>query len=181
MIHDRDSQTSTLEASSLAKLRREWEVRLKSLGLEECPGVDDLRAALAHERGRPIELVPVSTGVGPHGLLVETDTADYIAFERDTTPVHQRHIVVHELAHLSCGHRSGMTRHDLVQLLMPSLEPATFRTVLGRTIFSAIEEREAELFATTFLERASASELLRVSPAAVATFEALLCGREAQA
>ncbi len=181
MTIDLGGRGSNLTHRSIAGLRQHWSARLKGLGLDGDSDVDALRSALARERGRPIELVPVTTGAGPHGLLIETDTADYIAFERDTTAVHQRHIVVHELAHLACGHHSGLTRHDLVRLLMPNLKPALVRTVLSRTIFSEAEEREAELFATLFLERASASAPLVVAPAAVARFEALLCGQEALA
>ena len=161
----------------LRDLRRQCTSRIRALGLPEAFDLDLLRTELARRRGRPIELIPVSTGLGPRGLWVETDTADYIAYERETSPVHQRHIIAHELAHIACGHRSGLRREDLARLLLPSLGAETVRGVLGRSIFSADEEREAELFASLVLERAPTTEPLSVSEAAVARFEAFLCGQ----
>jgi hypothetical protein len=178
---NRDESRPFATQASLSELRRTVWTRLHALGVAENSDIGALRDALAAERGRPIELIPVSTGAGPHGLCVEADAADYIAYERDTTPLHQQHIAAHELAHLACGHNSGLTRDQAVQMLAPRVEGQAVRLVLGRTMYSGAEEQEAELFATLFLERVSTAAPLAVSPAAVARFEALLCGREAQA
>ena len=160
----------------LRDLRRQCASRIRALGLPDAFDLDLLRTELARRRGRPIELIPVNTGLGPRGLWAATDTADYVVYERETSPVHQRHIIAHELAHIACGHRSGLSREDLARLLLPSLSGETVRGVLGRSVFSADEEREAELFASLVLERAPATQPLSASEAAVARFEAFLCG-----
>ncbi|MFE0458516.1 ParH-like protein [Kitasatospora sp. NPDC058965] len=113
-------------------------------------------AALAEQRGRPIDLVPV-TG-RPHlpcGLLVTTDTADCIVYAADTTALHQQHILLHEAAHLICGHHeSAPTAATAARTLLPNLSPALVARVLGRTVYSEPQEQEAELLASMILHRA---------------------------
>lgn len=62
-------------------------------------------AAIAHRRGKHIELVPAPLDTGlPCGLLVSTDEVDYIVHRTDTTVLHALHTDMHELAHLLLGH-----------------------------------------------------------------------------
>jgi hypothetical protein len=42
-----------------------------------------------------LALVPAAIATSCSGMWVGTDEADFIFYARDTTPVHQRHIVVH--------------------------------------------------------------------------------------
>jgi hypothetical protein len=112
--------------------------------------------ALAARRGRPIQLVPV---VGrpqlPCGLLVTTDSADCIVYAADTTELHQQHILLHEAAHLICGHHeSAPTAAAAARLLLPNLSSALVGRVLGRTVYSEPQEREAELLGSLILHRA---------------------------
>ncbi|MFF7981768.1 hypothetical protein ACFZDK_22000 [Streptomyces sp. NPDC007901] len=76
----------------------------------------------ARTRGRPIELVPVSAR--PHlpcGLLVTTDRTDRILCPADTTPLHQQHIQLHEVAHLLCGHHeTSPAASSAAQVLLPT-------------------------------------------------------------
>ncbi|WP_371500961.1 ParH-like protein [Kitasatospora sp. NBC_00374] len=114
--------------------------------------------ALSEQLDRPIELIPLPTGVrAPCGLLVSTDRADYIGFPTDTTPLHQQHIVLHEVGHLLCGHRGGLARADDATAgpLFPHLSGELIRRVLGRTVYSELQEQEAELFASLALHRTS--------------------------
>ncbi|MET8977042.1 ParH-like protein [Streptomyces sp. NPDC004539] len=117
-------------------------------------------ARLAEDRDRPIELVPVSAR--PHlpcGLLVTTDRADRILYPADTTPLHQQHIQLHEVAHLLCGHHetSGAAT-SAVAVLLPHLPPALVRRVLGRTVYTEPQEEEAELVASLILSRAALAD-----------------------
>ncbi|MGK4584274.1 ParH-like protein [Kitasatospora sp. HPMI-4] len=108
-------------------------------------------AALAHQRGRPIELLPVAWQPStPCGLLVTADQADYILYCADTSALHQQHILLHEAAHLLCGHQGG-ARRPLG--LTPHLSPDLVRRVLGRTVYTEPEEEEAELLASLVLHR----------------------------
>jgi hypothetical protein len=111
--------------------------------------------ALGDERGRRIELIPVVTEPGqPCGLLVSTNQADYIFYAANTTQLHQLHIRCHEVAHLLRGH-GGTTALDVdvSRLLMPSLPASVIERVLGRTVYSAEEEHDAELLASLIMRR----------------------------
>jgi len=118
-------------------------------------------AELAAGRGRPIELMQVSVPAsGPCGLLMSTERADYILYPANTTALHRRHILLHEVGHLLCGHVGADGGADGIALdaaagktLMPNLSPELVRRVLGRTSYSAVEEQEAELLASLLAQR----------------------------
>lgn len=117
---------------------------------------DTFVAAVAEHRGRPIELMPIPSVTGvPCGLLMTTDHADYILYPVNTTELHQRHILLHEVSHLLCGH-TGTVEIDAAatRALMPNLSPELVRRVLGRSVYTESEEREAELLATLIAQRA---------------------------
>jgi hypothetical protein len=130
-------------------------------------------ASLAARRGRPIELMPVSAPRrGPCGLLMSTERADYILFPTNTTALHRRHILLHEVGHLLCGHVGSDAGADGIAIdaaagreLMPSLSPELIRRVLGRTTYSEVEEREAELLASLIAQRVGREDGVH-SPAA---------------
>lgn len=117
---------------------------------------------LALERGRAIELIPVAAR--PHlpcGLVVTTDDADLIVYSADTSTLHRRHILLHEAAHLVCGHSDRPRGQDGPSAavaaaaggLLPHLPAELVHRVLGRTVYSEPQEREAELVASLILYR----------------------------
>ncbi|MBC3839700.1 hypothetical protein GXW82_04065 [Streptacidiphilus sp. 4-A2] len=120
--------------------------------------VNDLCDQLEADRGRPISLIPMTLPArqgGPCGLWVATTEVDYILFEKSTSRTHQEHIVAHEIGHLLLGHDSSPAHQDEVaRLLMPTLDPALVRSVLGRTVYTSHEERAAELVASLLPLRA---------------------------
>jgi len=126
--------------------------------------------------GRRIELLPAILGAtAPCGMLVGTDDVDYICFAANTSPLHRRHIVLHEVGHLWLEHKgttvaldtptppdpaapgpvtAGPVAGDLgdsalaaLKTLLPDLPEAVIKRIMGRTVFDKREEREAELFA----------------------------------
>lgn len=117
---------------------------------------DDLLACVSGIRGRRIELMQVTARDDlPCGLLIATGQADYILCNADTGPLHRRHILTHELAHLLFDHvGSAAVRLASAKVLMPHLAPALVDRVLGRTVYTEPQEREAELLASMILSRA---------------------------
>ncbi|WP_181008815.1 MULTISPECIES: ParH-like protein [unclassified Streptomyces] len=112
---------------------------------------------LAAARGRPIELMPVRARHDtPCGLLVTTERADYIVYSADTPPLHRQHILLHEAAHIVCGHQQACpTTVSAAAVLLPHLDAGLVRRVLGRTVYTDPQEREAELVASLILARAT--------------------------
>ncbi|WP_370366327.1 hypothetical protein [Catenulispora sp. GP43] len=111
-------------------------------------------AALARKRGRPIELIGVPARPDrPCGLLVTTARTDLIIYSSDTSSVHRRHILLHEAAHLVRGHDAAGAGTGGVGALLPHLSPSLIRSVLGRTVYTEPQEREAELIATLIHHR----------------------------
>ena len=125
---------------------------------------------LARTRGRPIELVPVAAR--PHlpcGLLVTTDRTDRVLYPADTTPLHQRHIQLHEVAHLLCGHHeTSLAASSAAQVLLPNLPASLVQRVLGRTVYTEPQEEEAELVASLILNRAAEQDRAAAGVAAPA-------------
>jgi hypothetical protein len=142
---------------NVTRLRQQCEARLQALGLPTPCDLPGLCRMIEQRRRRRILLHPLpmrAIGLAASGVCVGTTTADYIFFERDTTPLHQLHIQLHELAHLVCGHQTGNAADaDLVQLLLPSFVQARVQRLLRRTVYTAVEEQEAEVLASLLLAR----------------------------
>ncbi|MFE0025716.1 hypothetical protein [Amycolatopsis sp. NPDC059021] len=142
----------------------------ETLTLPEPFDAERFVAAIADRRGRPIELMPVNApSGGPCGLLMSTERADYILYPTNTTALHRRHILLHEVGHLLCGH-VGSAAPGAVgaaidaaasRALMPNLSPELVRRVLGRTTYTAVEEQEAELLASLIAHRVARGEGVR--------------------
>jgi len=138
----------------LKQVRVECEARLRTLAIPEPFELAELRDILQRRRGRPIHLLPLSSDLGPFGLWVAATRADYVFFARSTTPLHQVHIIVHELAHLFLDHAARpISDHELLRIALPDLQPSMVQTVLERGAYTAREELEAEILASIILER----------------------------
>jgi hypothetical protein len=130
----------------------------------EIPSPFDVRKLcqrLGNQRGRPILLLPVDLPPeSPCGLWVSTDEQDYVFFQKATSGPHRLQIILHELGHLLCDHRTGQVLSDNTSaLLVPDLDPNLIRTMLGRSHYSQTEEQEAETIATLIL-----GQVTRFSP-----------------
>ncbi|MER7416554.1 hypothetical protein ABT346_07165 [Micromonospora peucetia] len=110
--------------------------------------------ALARQRDRPVELVPMPGGVSQCGALVATDHVDYLFYATSTTRLHREHILLHEVGHLLCGHVDDRSLTALPPALLPNLSVDLVRRVLGRSDYSAVQEQEAELIASIIAQRA---------------------------
>jgi hypothetical protein len=140
---------------------RLWERCQSTVERLDLPDPFDTEAfigVLARERGRPIGLLPVASRPdAPCGLVVTTRNADWIVYCSDTNGLHRQHILLHEAAHILCGHTErggdGETMAAAARVLMPHLPAELVRSVLGRTVYGEPDEREAELVASLILQR----------------------------
>ncbi|MGW0392477.1 hypothetical protein ACWDYJ_16585 [Streptomyces sp. NPDC003042] len=131
-------------------LRKRCEIILSHLDLPHPFSLDSLCARMADQRARPIRLHPLpreAAESGVCGLWVGTATVDYVFYESQTTPLHQEHIVLHELGHILFGH------HSLEGEEIDGRAPV----VLGRTNYSTRQEQEAEMLASMIRTRTSGS------------------------
>lgn len=123
---------------------------------------------LAEMRQRPIHLVPadtVSLAGSPCGLLIVRPDDDIIVYESGTSEYHIDQIVRHEIGHMMLGHDrlqiedpGAWSASDLFHTVMPNLNPAAVRKVLGRQDFSGDQEYEAEAFANMLMFAAQEQE-----------------------
>ncbi len=129
--------------------RRWLRTQLRGLGMSSRFTVLELAEALARDRGRPLRLRPEPLPTdGLSGGLLMTRDIDLIAYQVDTSPLHQDHVVCHEFGHLLARHEAiTVTGHDAARLLAPHIDPAVVRRMLGRSCSSASDEQQAEWIA----------------------------------
>lgn len=137
------------------ELRRRCERLLDELAAPAGTDVRALCALVGRRQGKPIHLLAESLPAqSPCGLAVRTQRFDAIFYERHTTPLHQEHIIGHELGHILCGHATApVIDPEASRLLLPDLDPALVQAVLGRTNYTEVQEREAEMIASLILRR----------------------------
>jgi len=134
-------------------MRRRCEERLRRLAPERPLQLDRFIAAVVAGRPRPLSFMPVPLHGQPYGMWLTDGTEECIWYERDTTPAHQRHIILHELCHLLCGHQPiDATAFDGP---LPNLDRERLRAVMLRSGYTLEQEREAELLASLIIERSS--------------------------
>ena len=114
------------------------------------------RASLERSAGVAVKLVPAVMPPGaPSGVFFETGNTCYLCYERDTSPLHQAHIVLSLTSHLVLGE----TADSLIdRRLVPDLSPQLIRLMLGDVPSRAVAQADAETFAFVALERAGAAE-----------------------
>lgn len=116
--------------------------------------IDTFLDRLEHHRKRAIDLAAVQWTVGDStGAWRRREDHDIIAYPANTSPVHQDHIILHEVAHMVADHRgrcvlSVQEAHQRA----PTLAPAAFAHLLDRVNIQS-EEREAETMAIMILAR----------------------------
>ncbi|GLZ00848.1 hypothetical protein [Actinoplanes sp. NBRC 103695] len=114
--------------------------------------LEALRHNVAAQRGRPLTFhsLPQPTAPEfPSGMWLGTGTADHVFYDGQTTDLHIRHIIFHELGHIFFDHNAaGLADNDLLYGAADMLDPTLIRRLLGRIRYSTVEEQEAELVAT---------------------------------
>ena len=132
------------------ELRRRCQEIVDGLDIPDPFDVRELVRLLGQRRGRPIHLIPLQLPAGaPCGVWVSTRDFDAIFYEADTSPLHQEHIVGHELGHLLFEHNvATMIETHVSRLLLPDLDPQLVQRILARTNYTVVEERQAEMVAS---------------------------------
>lgn len=116
--------------------------------------------SIAQMRGRPITLRPTDTATlkhSPCGVWVKGATEDTILYESGTSEYHIDQIICHEIGHMVLEHDAPSAaatvdapHHypELWRTILPDLDPANVRAVLGRMDYTNDREHDAETFAT---------------------------------
>ena len=142
-----------------SKLVERCQARLQDLEIPRPFTIEAFCRSVSRRRGRPLHLHPLPSPAelgGLCGLCVATEDADHVWFQPGTSPFHQAHIILHEFAHLICGH--GLIDDDAaLRRLFPDLDPALVKGLLGRGSFSTEQEQEAELLADMIMQEAGRS------------------------
>lgn len=137
--------------------RRECEAVVAALEIPEPFDLESLCRRIGEQRERPILLLPTPMVFGNLcGLWLGTAKADYVFYEENTSRLHQKHIVCHEIGHLLRRHSASRTLgSDIARALTAAVEPGEVQRVLGRDTYNDDQEFEAELIATLILRRVS--------------------------
>ncbi|MFI5932038.1 hypothetical protein [Actinoplanes sp. NPDC051494] len=109
----------------------------------------------AQRAGRPVELLALDVDELPRGtcgLWLEMPDRDVVGFPAGASRTHRDHIVLHEVGHMLAGHH-GVLGGGGTAALLPDLDPEMVRSVLGRSVYSDVQEQEAELIASLILHR----------------------------
>jgi hypothetical protein len=134
-----------------AELRR-CKAVLRTLDLDAARDLDFLRGRVEQLRGRRVRMVPVEAGLLPCGMWVSAASGDFVFYASGTSGLHQRHIVVHEFAHMLLGHVGADLNADSAAALAGRVNPETVVRMLARAEYGSAPEREAELLATMILQ-----------------------------
>jgi len=140
--------------AGIRRLGRRCRRILETLDLPEPFDVHELCRRAGAARDRPILVAPLAlAAAAPCGLWLDANGTDYIFYEANTSPMHQDHIILHELGHVLCHQHGGTLDEATLRQIFPVLDVNLVRGALGRTRYSAAEEREAEIFAYLVLDR----------------------------
>jgi hypothetical protein len=124
----------------------------RQLAVPEPFCLGEFRTCLEQHCRRAVRLVPLTTAPGaPSGVWVRARDADYLYYERLTSPFHQAHIVVHLAACMLLGERTGSA---VDRRLVPDLSPQFVSLMLGPDTHNPVSHLEAEAFAFLVLDGA---------------------------
>lgn len=139
------------------RMRRRCLMIALSVPMPDPFDVSALCATLGRQRGRPIHLMPAALTDGLSGLWISTEHADYLVFEQATSPVHQEHIILHELGHLLCRHEGITSSSGGTRLARAGSPRRSCR-------YSVNDEVEAELVASLLRNRSGGSAATADAP-----------------
>jgi hypothetical protein len=143
---------------------------LASIGIPDPFDVQIFCDRIAAQRRRALHLhsVPGISGTdAPCGVWIATEKADHIFHEAATSPLHQDHIILHEIGHMLLGHRSIIDGVQSAGGLFADIDPATVVSLLTRASYGTEDERDAERLAGLIANRAAASRTSKTARSSV--------------
>ena len=153
--------TARQQRAARRALQARCEAAVRGLAIPTPFDVGAFCAALAERRSRPIELLPLSLrGLTDrevvYGVVLDKQSCDVIAYERDTSQLHQQQIILHEASHLILAHRLDSSLSTDAPILPSAVVgDGTIRHLLWRRGRTDAAEQEAEVLASLILERAA--------------------------
>lgn len=107
------------------------------------------------QRGRELVFVARPMPSTLFGAWMADDSQDYVFYEKNTLPIHQAHIQLHEMAHMLCDHPTTEVSPQELGVLLgyTSMDPAAYESLLLRSTHSDEAELEAETLAALIQER----------------------------
>lgn len=108
------------------RARRHARVLLQRITLPDPFDLDEFLQVVAADRGRPIKVRPLAgeqLPTVPCGLWIAGETVDWVFVENSTSPLHREHIVLHEVAHMICGHHGHQPSFGPASALGPGAGP----------------------------------------------------------
>ncbi|HEV2634502.1 MAG TPA: hypothetical protein VGX23_05115 [Actinocrinis sp.] len=149
------STQQRIHAACLARLRR--------LPMPEPFDLELLCRRISAQRGRPLSIQAWEPGLVPSSLTgscLPYGDQDVIYHQPWATGLHRTQIVLHEIAHLVCGHvahDAGRPKAAEAAGLFDMLGPEAYATMFARhDNYGDAQEREAETMASLMLEYALA-------------------------
>lgn len=154
---------------------------LRELGIRPPLEVSQLCERVAQHRGRAIRRVACDIPAGgPFGAWLSGARTDYILFQQSTSPVHQDHIVLHELAHI-LARDLGASAEDAARAektaiaaperwtgsvggAEPELDMDAVHRALRTGRYDLAHERDAETVATIILVWRTLQESIGIEP-----------------
>jgi hypothetical protein len=149
--------------SDAAALITRCQSRLHFLGMGSVD-ISGVKEHLERSSGRPIHLVPMTLKSSePCGMCISGACEDFIVFNASASPLHQDHIIAHELAHIIMGHiTSRRLDRATAELLFPDLEAAAVGDLFTRVgSYCDPDEAEAETLASIIQSRSHRQSLPR--------------------
>lgn len=142
------------------RLHRRCRRLLASVPLPDPFSLPKLIQNLSHQRGRPLRVLPFPTepaSGGPYGLWIATDTDDVILYEKNTSLLHQEHIILHEVghivtstdAHVLCANSpTDLEARPEFFRFIRHLDPTIIQRIYTRDFGASEHERQAEIMAS---------------------------------
>lgn len=110
-----------------------------------------------------IVLCPMALRGESFGAWIAEPSVDVVFYEECAAPLHQRHIILHELGHILCDHE-GLDGADVAALLSGTDRSDEGLHTPRGTRYTDTEEQEAEMIATLILTRISGAHANTTAP-----------------